>query len=80
MTLQLQKIKVGKVTRRNFSGFVYNLSVKRDESYFCNSVSVHNCRSRVVAVLESQTEKPKLNPPKKSIVKRIKEDITKTKI
>lgn len=37
--------KIKSISKKHYSGSVYNLSVKDDETYTANNVVVHNCRT-----------------------------------
>ncbi len=45
-------LKVKNIKQIPTKSEVYNFSVAEDESYVANDIIVHNCRSRIVAVLE----------------------------
>lgn len=40
--------KIKKITKKQFKGKVYNMSVKDDETYTANKMIVHNCRTTLM--------------------------------
>lgn len=68
-----------------FRGFVYNLSVKEDESYFANQIAVHNCRTDVIpfTTVEAETNPPDVKDREaeeaKTIAKNTNADTGKVK-
>jgi hypothetical protein len=51
-----QKIK--SITKTRYSGYVHNIAVEKDETYFANNILVHNCRSVLVPILIGEKDNP----------------------
>lgn len=41
---------------------LYNFSVEGDESYICNGIVVHNCKSYILPVLKGDLGDQEINP------------------
>jgi len=48
-------MKIKKITKEKFSGYVYNLGVAEDMTYFANGILVHNCRSTLVPITKFES-------------------------
>lgn len=50
--MYLQKmVKIKSVKKRAYKGYVHNLAVANDETFFANHILVHNCRSLLIPIM-----------------------------
>lgn len=48
--------KIKSIERKHYKGYVHNLAVEGDETYFANNILVHNCRSTLVPIFVGESE------------------------
>jgi len=46
------------ITKKRYKGYVHNLAVKGDETFYANDILVHNCRSVLVGILIEEKNDP----------------------
>ena len=51
-------MKVKSIRKIKYKGFVHNLAVMGDETFFANNILVHNCRSILVPILLGEKDLP----------------------
>jgi len=53
---KLSSVGIASITSKDYSGYVYNLSIEGDEMYIANDILVHNCSCRFVRVFEPEED------------------------
>ena len=49
-------MKIKSIKKIPYKGFVHNLSVKNDETFFANNILVHNCRSVLIPITKEEIQ------------------------
>ena len=43
-------MRIKKISKEKYSGYVYNFGVEDDETYYANGICVHNCRCTKIPI------------------------------